>query len=73
MSNATTLRIARPRVALAKGEQMWDIRSLADLLKVSRRTVERMAAGGTLPKPDKVIGRMKRWLPQTIENWMENR
>lgn len=28
---------------------------------------------GRLPKPDAVIGRVKGWLPQTIDTWLTRR
>ena len=71
MTKSATLRIAKPRVALAEGDRMWDTDEIAGFLNVSTRTVQRMIATGEIPKPDKTIGRMKRWLPSTIEAWIQ--
>jgi hypothetical protein len=44
---------------------------LARLLNASRRTVERLRASGKLPRPDLHIGKMPRWRPRTIREWID--
>jgi hypothetical protein len=44
---------------------------LAAALGVSRRVLERERAAGRLPRPDKVIGRMPLYRPETIRAWIE--
>jgi predicted DNA-binding transcriptional regulator AlpA len=39
---------------------------------LSRRSVERERASGRFPKPDRVVGRMPLWRPETIEKWIAN-
>lgn len=44
---------------------------IADLLKVSVRTVERLIKRGDLPNPDLRLSRnMMRWKPETIRDWL---
>jgi excisionase family DNA binding protein len=45
---------------------------VAEFLSISRRTLERMLSAGEFPAPDKRIGRMSRWRPETVDNWIEN-
>jgi predicted DNA-binding transcriptional regulator AlpA len=44
---------------------------LAAALGVSRRAIERERSAGRLPKPDRIIGRMPLWSPETIRRWIE--
>jgi hypothetical protein len=44
---------------------------IATLLHAGRRTVERMRAGGKLPKPDLFVGKMPRWKADTIFGWID--
>jgi hypothetical protein len=44
---------------------------LARVLNASRRTVERMRAGGKLPRPDLYVGKMPRWRPETVRRWID--
>ena len=44
---------------------------LARVLNCSRRVVERMRSAGRLPAPDLHIGKMPRWRPETIREWLE--
>jgi predicted DNA-binding transcriptional regulator AlpA len=72
-----TLRpAAPPRPALAIGgqgdtlEPLLGVDDLARVLAVGRRTIERERAAGRLPRPDLHIGRMPRWRPDTIRDWI---
>lgn len=51
-------------------ETMLEINDLADLLNVSRRTVERLRTAGKVPKPDMHVGKMPRWNRETIRRWV---
>jgi hypothetical protein len=53
-------------------ERLFALDDLAEYLRVSRRTAERMRSSGALPKADLHIGkkRMPRWRPETIRNWV---
>jgi predicted DNA-binding transcriptional regulator AlpA len=44
---------------------------IAAALGVSRRAIERERSAGRLPKPDRKIGRMPIWSPETIRRWIE--
>lgn len=46
---------------------------LARLLQVSRRTLWRLLAAGLLPRPIALSGRLRRWLRDDIEHWIETR
>ena len=52
-------------------EPLLRMADLARILSCSRRAVERMRAGGKLPRPDLHIGKMPRWKPATIRAWIE--
>ncbi len=44
---------------------------VATSLGISRRTLERERSAGRFPRPDKTIGRMPMWIPETIREWAE--
>jgi len=60
-----------PRPAALAIEPLMSISDLAEVLKCSRRGVERLRASGRVPKPDLVVGRMPRWRPGTIRKWID--
>ena len=41
-------------------------------LRISRRTAERMRSAGKLPAPDLRLGKLPRWRPSTIEDWISS-
>jgi hypothetical protein len=43
---------------------------LATALSVSRRSIERERSAGRFPLPDRVVGKMPLWSPETIRQWM---
>lgn len=53
-------------------EPLMGVESLAATLKVGRRTIERMRAGGKLPRPDMHVGRLPRWKAETIRTWLND-
>jgi predicted DNA-binding transcriptional regulator AlpA len=63
----------RPQNAIATvtPERMISMDALADMLDVSRRTVERMRSAGKIPNPDVHAGKMPRWKPETIRRWID--
>jgi predicted DNA-binding transcriptional regulator AlpA len=52
-------------------EELLSVNDLARLFKGSRRTIERMRASGKLPPPDLRVGKLPRWKPETIREWIE--
>ncbi|WP_165220159.1 helix-turn-helix transcriptional regulator [Aquisphaera insulae] len=69
----TPARPRRPAVAEHVGhviEPMLSIDDLASVLSVSRRMIERERAAGRLPRPDLLIGRCPRWLPESVRGWI---
>lgn len=48
-----------------------DIDGVASMLACSRRQVERWKSAGRLPKPDFRVGRLPRWWPRTIREWID--
>lgn len=48
-----------------------DQKQLAEMLSISRRTVQRMISRGKLPAPIR-IGKMVRWKLQDIKKWIAN-
>lgn len=63
-------RTEPPRTA-APLEPLMSITETAEILNVSRRSLERLIAAGTFPKPDVKIGRMPRWSRQSIRRFIE--
>lgn len=53
----------------SNGTELWTRRELAEHLKVSQKTIQRMVLAGTLPKPVK-IGRQNRWIPSGIRAYL---
>jgi predicted DNA-binding transcriptional regulator AlpA len=43
---------------------------VAATLGMSRRTIERLRAGGKFPKPDVKAGKAPLWKPETIRAWI---
>lgn len=43
----------------------------AELLGVSRRTIERERSAGRFPKADLQIGKAPLWKPETIRRWVD--
>jgi len=61
----------RGRTSPAGIEPMFTVRDLAELLRTTRRTVERLRSAGKVPRPDMHVGRCPRWMPATIRAWIE--
>jgi excisionase family DNA binding protein len=51
---------------------LLDARAVAELLRVSAKTVQRLAAAGELPLPIR-LGRAVRWSRQALEDWIAER
>jgi excisionase family DNA binding protein len=52
-------------------DRLWSIDDVAKYLNVSRRGVERLKSSGKLPRPALTIGRLPRWRPEVIREWIE--
>lgn len=48
----------------------WRLSSVAKALGISRRVLERERAAGRFPPPDRVVGRMPLWWPETVRAWL---
>ena len=51
-------------------KQLIDLRTVAKMLSVSVRTVERMVASGHIPVPLRVGPRLLRWPYQVVVDWI---
>jgi predicted DNA-binding transcriptional regulator AlpA len=49
----------------------WDLDEISVLTSLSRRTLERLRAGGKFPRPDLTVGRRVLWRPETVRRWIE--
>lgn len=49
-------------------EQLWGIKEAASFLKVSTRTVRRLAEDGRMPSL--LIGKLRRFDPDTVREWV---
>jgi predicted DNA-binding transcriptional regulator AlpA len=62
--------VATPLDALASRLALR-LDDVAAALGVSRRTIERERWAGRFPPPDRKIGKMPVWAPETIRDWLE--
>jgi Helix-turn-helix domain len=53
-------------------EPLATIATWAAALRVSVPTIERLRRAKRIPPADLTIGRLPRWKPSTIRNWVEN-
>jgi hypothetical protein len=51
---------------------LWRMGDDAAATRLSPRTISRLRAAGRLPAADASYGRLPRWRPSTIENWISN-
>jgi predicted DNA-binding transcriptional regulator AlpA len=51
-------------------EPLLSQRDICHTFNISQRTLDRLRAGGKLPPPDLVLGRLPRWRRATIERWI---
>jgi excisionase family DNA binding protein len=58
-----------PNAAVSDGTLLLSLNDLAVALRVSARTVARLAAAGQLP-PALKIGRLRRWSRRAVEEWL---
>lgn len=56
---------ARERMALRAAE-------VARRVGLSKRTIDRLIAAGSFPKPDKRINRISLWATETVERWIRD-
>lgn len=54
-----------------RGVLLLDVRQVAELFQVHRRTVWRMAAAGDIPAPIRISDRVVRWRLRDIERHLE--
>jgi excisionase family DNA binding protein len=69
-ANRTKLAATIP-AATTELEPLLSTDGIAHLLGCGRRTVERLRAAGTLPKPCLRVGSLPRWRPAVIREWIE--
>jgi hypothetical protein len=54
-------------------EPLLSRRDLADVLRTSLRSLDRLAAAGKLPRPDMhLTARQPRWKAATIQRWIDD-
>lgn len=69
---ASASRPARaPKPAIALDRMGYRIADLAQVLGVSRRTIERQRSAGRFPPPDFSIGKAPLWKPETMRRWID--
>jgi hypothetical protein len=49
----------------------FDKRELAEFLRISVRTLDRLRTGGMLPRADLQSGQSPRWTQDTIRRWLK--
>jgi excisionase family DNA binding protein len=53
-------------------ESLWTPKDVASYLRVSVRKVERMRSAGAMPSPDFFLGRLPRYRPDSIREWLDS-
>lgn len=51
---------------------LWKMADVSAATKLSPRTIARLRAAGRLPEPDAMYGRLPRWFPRTISDWINS-
>jgi predicted DNA-binding transcriptional regulator AlpA len=54
-----------------EGPLLWGKQAIATALDISQRTLEREIAAGRFPRPDRRVGRLPRWKPETVRRWID--
>jgi hypothetical protein len=72
LSGCGPLKLPDPPSLADAIEPLLSVLDLCRILRCNRRTIERLRAGGKLPRPDANVGRMPRWKAETIRRWIEN-
>ncbi len=77
VTGARLVKMADGRDAVAGGRPrpapalLWRLNRVAHELDISRRALERERSAGRFPPPDRTIGRMPLWRPESIRRWIE--
>jgi predicted DNA-binding transcriptional regulator AlpA len=58
------------RQAAAIERLTWRLNDIVEATGLSRRTIERERSAGRFPRPDKKVGKMPLWRPETIREWV---
>jgi excisionase family DNA binding protein len=66
----TTKTRAANRTDPAPLEPLLSLDELAAILNISRRTAERLKSAGKLPTPTMFFGKMPRWEPAAVREWL---
>jgi hypothetical protein len=75
---AAVSSVPRPIQAVSSAEapsdntsdRMFGKQELADFLRISVRTLDRLDARRLIPEPDLTIGRSPKWLSETVKRWL---
>jgi hypothetical protein len=74
MTRPTPLRVVAPRPGpeptAGLPEPLVGIDAWVDVLCVGRRQVERLRSAGRLPAADLFVGRLPRWRPETLRDFV---
>jgi predicted DNA-binding transcriptional regulator AlpA len=54
-------------------DDWWSTEDVATYLSVNASTVRAYVARQQMPQPDRHIGRMQLWRPETIQEWQQGR
>jgi predicted DNA-binding transcriptional regulator AlpA len=58
---------------MARRKEYLSITQIAERTGLARNTIKVYVQIGRLPPHDAVIGRVKGWLPKTIDDWRDSR
>ncbi len=61
-----------PKSQISMIEPLLSIQDIASILQISRRGVERMRCSGRFPRQDLTLGRLPRWKPTSVNNWIDS-
>jgi predicted DNA-binding transcriptional regulator AlpA len=54
-------------------DDWWSTEDVATFLQVGASTIRAYVTRDQMPKPDRYIGRIRLWRPETIRAWHESR
>jgi hypothetical protein len=70
MSTANGITHASQPTLAAAIEPLLSPSDIARTLRCTRRCLEQLRAAGRFPSPDVKVGRLPRWRPETVREWI---
>ena len=68
----STAPATKPQPQIVMAPLLLDIRGASAVCQLSIRNAERLLSRGRFPQPDVRIGRLRRWRPESLAEWVGN-